>query len=70
MFEDLALSLLCRGFAPWPGNFYVLWAWPKIVGLLRDSESEVVGAEGGNEAFLVKGIKPQFSRRSTFQASL
>ena len=34
--EDLALSLqglgslLWQGFSPWPGNFCLLWAWPKI----------------------------------------
>ena len=27
--KDLALSLLWRGFDPWPGNFRIPWAWPK-----------------------------------------
>ena len=27
--KDLALSLLWHRFDPWPGNFHVLWAWPK-----------------------------------------
>ena len=35
--KDLALSLmwlwllLWCGFDPWPGNFHVLWAWPKKI---------------------------------------
>ena len=28
--KDLALSLLWRGFDPWPGNFHIPWLWPKI----------------------------------------
>ena len=27
--KDLALSLLWRGFDPWPGNFLMPWGWPK-----------------------------------------
>ena len=27
---DLVLSLLWPGFDPWPGNFHMPWAWPKI----------------------------------------
>ena len=27
--KDLALSLLWSGFSPWPGNFCILWMWPK-----------------------------------------
>ena len=26
--EDLVLSLLWRGFNPWPGNFHILRVWP------------------------------------------
>ena len=22
--------LLCHGFDPWPGNFYMLWVWPNV----------------------------------------
>ena len=29
MVKDLELSLLWLGFDPWPGNFHMLWAWPK-----------------------------------------
>ena len=32
MVKDLALSLLWHsgwGFKPWPGNFCMLWVWPK-----------------------------------------
>lgn len=28
--KDLALSLLCLGFDPWPGNFNMLWVQLKI----------------------------------------
>ena len=28
--KDLALSLLCCGFDPWPRNFCMPWAWPKM----------------------------------------
>ena len=27
--KDPALSLLWRGFDPWPGNFLMPWVWPK-----------------------------------------
>ena len=27
--KDLALSLLWHQFDPWPGNFCMLWVWPK-----------------------------------------
>ena len=27
--KDPALSLLWHRFDPWPGNFRMLWAWPK-----------------------------------------
>ena len=29
--RDLVLSLLWHGFDPWPGNFLILWVWPKKV---------------------------------------
>ena len=28
--KNPALSLLWLGFQPWPGNFCMTWAWPKI----------------------------------------
>ena len=28
--KDRALSLLWHVFSPWPRNFHMLWAWPKI----------------------------------------
>lgn len=26
-----SMSLLCLGFNAWPGNFFMLWVWPKNV---------------------------------------
>ena len=30
LLKDLALSLLWHGFNPWPGNFHMPWAGPKL----------------------------------------
>ena len=30
--------LLWHGFYPWPGNFHMLWAWPKNEIILREGE--------------------------------
>ena len=42
--KDLALSLLWYGFDPWPGNFLMLWAWPKKKKKKKETkETPVVG---------------------------
>ena len=40
--KDLGLSLLWWGFNSWPGNFSVLWKWPKKGGGRSNLQTSVV----------------------------
>lgn len=40
--KDLAFSLLWNGFNLWPGNFHMLWAWPKEKKKKKEVEQTVV----------------------------
>ena len=46
--KDLALSLLCPGFKPWPRNFCMPWVWPKKkkeVKLLKEKRSPLLNTQ-------------------------
>ena len=56
--EDLAVPLmwlgllLWLGFSPWPGNFCMLWAWPKkkkALGICAQRGIDIVQSRCGYE---------------------
>ena len=65
--KDLALSLLrlrllwWHRFDPWPGNFWMLWAWPKVVIIIQLVDKEYLKCEHLKEMLmkfkLIKSLK-------------